>query len=216
MTHGIVLSSVFLVIMVIMTHHIITHVKRVKRQRGQCADNTPSVYNSFLTPTECQRLIQAAQRVGLNRSTVADTDGSVTSQIRTSSHAFLQDDEPIAKRIKRKVEILTGLPASRMEQIQIVHYSPGQQYKPHYDACMDKCHLGSDLPRTETVMMYLNTVERGGCTVFPTAKTRVSPKQGRAVWWKNMDAQKNVLPCAYHGAEPVIRGEKWGATIWIR
>jgi prolyl 4-hydroxylase len=176
----------------------------------------PAIHDNMLTPDECHRVIEAAQRLGLNRSTVAEKSGNTTSTIRTSSHVFLPDSETIAQTLKRKVHHLTGVPLSRMEQIQVVQYQPGQEYKPHFDACNDGCDSGKDMPRTETVMFYLNTVEEGGHTRFPQAGVSVQPRQGRAVHWYNIDDQKQNLPCSFHGADPVIRGEKWGATVWIR
>ena len=176
----------------------------------------PSIYDTMLTPDQCQRVIEAAQRLGLNRSTVAEKTGNTTSTIRTSSHVFLPDSEPIAQTLKHKVHTLTGVPLSRMEQIQVVQYQPGQEYKPHFDACNDGCDGGKDMPRTQTVMFYLNTVEQGGYTRFPNAGVSVQPRQGRAVHWYNIDDNKKNLPCSFHGADPVIRGEKWGATVWIR
>jgi len=176
----------------------------------------PKVHDNVLTPGECQRVIQAAQRLGLHRSTVAESTGNTTSAIRTSSHVFLPDTDPIAQTLKTKVHQLTGVPHARMEQVQVVHYHPGQLYKPHFDACNDGCDGGKDMPRTETVMFYLNTVEYGGHTRFPEAGVSVAPKQGRAVQWYNIDDNNHNLPCSFHGADPVIRGEKWGATVWIR
>jgi prolyl 4-hydroxylase len=176
----------------------------------------PKIHDNILTPGECERVIQAAQRLGLERSTVAEKSGNQTSGIRTSSHVFLLDSDPIAQTLKSKVHQLTGVSPSRMERVQVVHYRPGQEYKPHFDACNDGCDGGKDMPRTQTVMFYLNTVDQGGHTRFPNAGVSVAPKQGRAVHWYNIDNNKQNLPCAFHGADPVRRGEKWGATVWIR
>jgi prolyl 4-hydroxylase len=150
----------------------------------------PVIHDNMLTPDECQRVIEAAQRLGLVRSTVAEKSGNQTSAIRTSSHVFLPDI-PITQTLKAKVRKITNIPPERMEQIQVVHYQPGQEYKPHFDACNDGCDGGKDMPRTQTVMFYLNTVEHGGHTRFPKAGVSVQPRQGRAVHWHNMDDQKH-------------------------
>lgn len=39
----------------------------------------PSIYDTMLTPDQCQRVIEAAQRLGLNRSTVAEKTGNTIS-----------------------------------------------------------------------------------------------------------------------------------------
>ena len=103
-----------------------------------------------------------------------------------------------------------------MENVQVLHYLPGQEYKPHFDACNDGCDGGKNMPRVATVYIYLNDVDEGGHTRFPHIGYGVPPKRGRAVQWFNIDRDKKNLPCSLHGGDPVIRGEKWGATVWIR
>lgn len=178
----------------------------------------PRVYDNILSPGECERVIQRAKSLGLHRSTVVNkkANSGTRDSIRTSSHVFLPRGDPVGDMVKHTAQTLTGVPISRMEDVQVLHYLPGQQYKPHYDACNNGCDGGKDMPRTQTVMFYLNTVEEGGHTRFPNVGVSVAPKQGRAVHWYNIDNNKQNLPCAFHGADPVRRGEKWGATVWIR
>ena len=178
----------------------------------------PKIHDTVLSPEECERVIQRAKSLGLHRSTVVhkNTHSGTHDSIRTSSHVFLPKADPVGDMVKHKAHRLTGIPISRMEDVQVVHYLPGQQYKPHYDACNNGCDGGKNMPRTQTVMFYLNDVDQGGHTRFPTAGVSVEPKQGRAVHWYNIDDTNQNLPCAFHGADPVIRGEKWGATVWIR
>ncbi|MDB5965471.1 MAG: 2-oxoglutarate-dependent dioxygenase, partial [Polaromonas sp.] len=54
----------------------------------------------------------------------------------------------------------------------------------------------------------------GGATVFPVLGLRVAPKRGTAVFFSYPRAH----PCSLslHGGEPVIAGEKWIATKWLR
>jgi len=186
-------------------------------RKGDCL--RPEVHENFLTPAECTEIIQRAKELGLDRSAVTSTtDGSGTIEAsRTSTQVFLPDDDPVARRLTDKVASFLRVPPNRMEQIQVLHYGPGQKYEPHYDACNDGCDAGSDLPRVATFFIYLNDVEEGGETAFPMLGVGVAPKTGRACHWYNIDTRTGVnLPCALHGGSPVIRGEKWACNIWIR
>jgi len=204
---GTLLSSSILVLL----------LRRCNSTRPRC--DAPVIYDHVLSPEMCRAIIRRAQDLGPRRSTVVQKrpgESRVTSS-RTSSHVFLPPNDPIGNMVKAKVAALTGRSVRDMEDVQVVHYLPGQEYKPHYDACLDGCDRGRDMPRTETVYMYLNEPHAGGHTSFPTVGVRVSPKTGRAVHWYNMDKKtRKKLPCSYHGADPVIACEKWGCNVWIR
>ena len=179
----------------------------------------PRVVDGFLTPQECQQVIQSAQRLGLERSTVVrhQPGRDRVDDSRTSSQVFLPPGDPAGDMVKARVSQLTGDPVSRMENVQVLRYGPGEEYKPHFDACDDGCDGGRNMPRKATVYIYLNEVERGGHTRFPKAGVKVQPKAGRAVHWYNMDRRtKKNITCSFHGADPVLRGEKWGCNVWIR
>ena len=166
----------------------------------------------FLTPDECEDVRAAALRKGLNRSTVVDS--ADLSSDRTSSTVFLTEaDAPVVGAVFAKVSALTGAPRSRMEDLQVIRYEPGQKYEAHYDPCF-KCN-GSSLLREYTVLMYLNDDFEGGSTDFPLAKASVTPVRGMAAVFKSMHEDKIVKDSKHRGA-PVKRGTKWAATVWIR
>jgi prolyl 4-hydroxylase len=64
--------------------------------------------------------------------------------------------------------------------------------------------------------MYLNTVESGGETIFPTAGLTIRPRQGDALLFYNVYANGELDPESLHGSSPVLAGEKWVATKWVR
>ncbi len=177
----------------------------------------PTVVENFLSPRECDAVIHRARQIGLHPSTVTHrVHNNRKDSSRTSSNVFLHRDEPLGLKIKQKVSKYTGVDIRRMEDVQVVHYLPGQEYKPHFDACNDFCNGGKNLPRTQTMYIYLNDVEEGGCTSFPNVGVSVEPKKGRAVCWYNTDKEMKILPESLHAADPVLRGEKWGCNVWIR
>jgi hypothetical protein len=64
--------------------------------------------------------------------------------------------------------------------------------------------------------VYLNDVQEGGETVFPDRDVTVRPKRGRAVMFRNLLADGSPDVHSLHAGMPVLAGEKWLATSWIR
>jgi prolyl 4-hydroxylase len=66
-----------------------------------------------------------------------------------------------------------------------------------------------------TLIMYLNSTEKGGETIFPDANVAITPKKGNAVLFYNCLPCGKEDPLTLHGGSPVVQGEKWIATKWI-
>ena len=181
------------------------------REERVCA--APVRHVAFLTPDECAGVIRAARAHGLRRSQVVGQRRDEISAIRTSYQVFLPHDLPEIEPIVAKAEALLGCSRRDFEEVQVVRYRPGQKYEAHYDSDDD---VNSLLLRSDTLLMFLNTVEAGGHTEFPKLGTSVKPRTGMALHWKNIDSHGRILPCAFHGGMPVLRGEKWIATFWRR
>lgn len=179
------------------------------------------VFGNVLTPDECDALIAAA-KPRLNRSlTVATkTGGEELNADRTSSGMFFRRDEnEVVKTLERRLAALTHWPIENGEGLQILHYHPGAEYKPHYDY-FDPNELGTPTilkrggQRVATIVMYLNEPEKGGGTTFPDIGLEVAPKRGNAVYFSYSRAHTSSK--SLHGGAPVIAGEKWVATKWLR
>jgi prolyl 4-hydroxylase len=65
-----------------------------------------------------------------------------------------------------------------------------------------------------TLVMYLNTPQQGGATVFPDAGLEVAPVRGSAVFFSY--DRPHAITKTLHGGAPVLAGEKWVATKWMR
>jgi len=178
-----------------------------------------ALYNKFLTDVECAFLIWMAQDK-LERCTVMDnSDGtSVVDTYRTSyGMCFKVGENPIVDYVEKKISAITGYPIENGEGIQILRYRVGQEYRPHFDY-FDPQYPGTQKEaknnRVCTVLMYLNTPDSGGATVFPDANVEIAPKQGAALVFSYDTPTKDTL--TLHGGAPVLEGEKWVATKWIR
>ena len=62
--------------------------------------------------------------------------------------------------------------------------------------------------------MYLNTPERGGATTFPDIALDVAPRTGNALFFAYDRPHPDTK--TRHGGAPVLAGEKWIATKWLR
>lgn len=179
------------------------------------------VFGDFLSAEECDGLIAAATPK-LQRSLTIDTKtgGEELNAARTSRGMFFQRGEnPLVTRIEARIARLLAWPVENGEGIQVLHYHPGAEYKPHHDY-FDPAEPGTPTilkrggQRVATVLMYLNEPEKGGGTTFPDVHLEVAPKRGNAVFFSY--DKPHVSTRTLHGGAPVIAGEKWIATKWLR
>jgi len=148
------------------------------------------------------------------------TGGSEVHAARTSDGMFFERGEtPLIDRIERRIATLLNWPLDHGEGLQILRYRPGAQYKPHNDY-FDPEQPGTPKiverggQRVGTLVMYLNTPQQGGATVFPDAGLEVAPVRGSAVFFSY--DRPHAITKTLHGGAPVLAGEKWVATKWMR
>ena len=128
--------------------------------------------HNVLWPEEMEHLMELG-RQDLERSTVVGEQGaSVESSVRTSKGTFIgRLADPIVKRIEERISRLTMVPVENGEDIQLLEYELGQEYKRHpdyFDAQYTDSYNGDQ--RHVTVLMYLTNVTEGGETIFPHGK----------------------------------------------
>ena len=179
------------------------------------------VLGDFLSPEECDGLIEGAKpRMARSLTVETKSGGEELNADRTSNGMFYtRAENELIARIERRLAQLTRWPVENGEGLQILHYRPGAEYKPHYDY-FDPNEPGTPTilqrggQRVATIIMYLHEPEKGGGTVFPDVKLEVAPKQGNAVFFSYNRA--HPASKSLHGGTPVIAGEKWIATKWLR
>lgn len=179
------------------------------------------VLQDLLDPEECRALIEAA-RPRMARSLTVDvkTGGEELHQDRTSDGMFFtRGESALISRIEARIATFLNWPVENGEGLQVLRYGPGAEYRPHYDY-FDPAEPGTPTilqrggQRVATLVMYLNEPEAGGATVFPDISLKVVPQQGSAVFFSY--AQAHPASRTLHGGEPVLQGEKWIATKWLR
>lgn len=185
---------------------------------------SPAIFrvDDLLNVEECRLLRYCGSR-HLQRSQVADplTGDSLHAGLRTSRDAnFVPSLEDVSLRLiqLRFAAAAGNPPLSHFEPLVVLHYAPGEQYRPHRDylSPSDPGLVGPGGQRATTVCCYLNDGMHGGATLFPKVGVRVQPCRGSAVVFDNLRPDGQPDPTSLHAGEPVRFGEKWLATSWIR
>ncbi|KAK9285429.1 hypothetical protein L1049_024622 [Liquidambar formosana] len=92
-------------------------------------------------------------------------------------------------------------------------------------------HEGERECEVASFLLYLSDVEEGGETMFPFENgldvdvnydyrkcigLKVKPRQGDGLLFYSLFPNGTIDPTSLHGSCPVIKGQKWVATKWIR
>lgn len=179
------------------------------------------VLGGLLSDEECDALIEAARpRMSRSLTVALQTGGQEVNDDRTSQGMFFSRAESeLVARVEARIARLVGWPAENGEGIQVLQYGPGAEYKPHYDY-FDPLDPGTPSvlrrggQRVGTVVMYLSEPEKGGATTFTDVQLEVAPKRGNAVFFSY--DRPHAVTRTLHAGAPVIAGEKWIATKWLR
>lgn len=179
------------------------------------------VFGNVLADEECEALIAAAApRMARSQTVVTATGGAEVNRVRTSQGMFFERGESdLVRRIEARIAKLLRWPLENGEGLQVLHYVPGTEYKPHYDyfdpdAAGTPAILRRGGQRVATLVMYLNEPEKGGGTAFPDVHFEVAPKRGNAVFFSFERPHPSTH--TLHAGMPVLAGEKWIATKWLR
>lgn len=199
------------------------------------------VIDNFLSPQDCQAIIELSQSQGLQLSSLHS--GATAKQTRdlssrSSSNTWLSRDtnELTEKIYKQAAQVMNIDPElfqkfhessahhhSIAESLQVVRYKKGgEEYQPHHDFVYPSINHRYQPTRFATLLIYLNNVPDGGETRFPRAVNNynaqgleIKPKVGQAVLFYNMLEDGNVDDLSQHGSNPTTEHEKWLANLWV-
>ena len=179
------------------------------------------VFANLLSDAECDEIVQlASARLARSETVQIETGSSEINEARTSEGMFFERGEhPVCARLEARLAALLSWPIENGEGLQVLRYRPGAEYKPHYDY-FDPAQPGTPTilkrggQRVASIVCYLNPPTRGGATIFPDVQLDVAPVKGNAVFFSYDRA--HPVTRSLHGGAPVIEGEKWVATKWLR
>jgi len=180
-----------------------------------------AVFSNFCSAAECDALIEAARpHMQRSRTVQTLTGGEELNADRTSNGMFFRRGEiELVARLEARMARLLNWPVENGEGLQVLQYGVGAQYRPHYDY-FDPSQAGTPRilqrggQRLGTMLIYLSNPVRGGATTFPDAGLDVMPQHGHAVFFGYDRSQPSTK--TLHGGAPVLEGEKWVATKWLR
>ncbi|MBC7919080.1 MAG: 2OG-Fe(II) oxygenase [Rhodoferax sp.] len=182
-----------------------------------------AVLDDLFGMDECDELVRLS-RIKLQRSTIVDPlTGRETVIAERSSYGtfFNAGETAFISQLEARIATVMNWPAENGEGLQILNYQVGAEYKPHFDYFPpgdpgSAVHLAKGGQRVSTLVIYLNDVEGGGETMFPEVGISVTPKKGSAVYFEYCNSRGQIDPLSLHCGVPVVAGEKWIATKWMR
>lgn len=181
------------------------------------------LFGNLLSGSECDALVEMS-RARLEPSRMINSERGTfdLGEARTSEGTYFERAaNPLIADIETRIERLLGVPEARGEPIQVLHYTTGAEYRPHFDFFNTEKPgsqrvLSQGGQRVGTLILYLNNVEAGGSTVFPKVALDVLPKKGCGLFFSYANADGELDRNTLHGGSPVLAGEKWIATKWFR
>lgn len=180
-------------------------------------DGTPWVitFDSFLSDEECEKLIELGYDGGYEGSENGTFDGKELT-LGSSESAWCDEScqkDPMVKSLMSRIQSITQVPEENSELLLISKFEQGQFYQVQHDFITQQTYRNSG-PRVLTFIFFLNDVEEGGKTRFPSLDVTIAPKKGRAILWPNSlsdDCYKQEKMTS-HEALPVTKGKKFTAT----
>ena len=177
---------------------------------------------NFLTKNDCKLLTAIIEQESKPATLHKDggRDERYQSENRTSNTVTLSyHDHDFYLKIDRKITEVMDLHPFSGEAMHGQKYEIGEFYKEHNDYFIPSeletycCWMGQ---RTWTTMLYLNDVEEGGETYFPSIDLKLKPTEGTLIIWNNLnkDGSNNIY--SRHEALPPISGKKYIITKWWR
>lgn len=186
------------------------------RPVGRQLSTFPEVwaFDRFASPAECHYLIETAEPL-LEQSVVVDpcTGQPRPHPIRTSEGAVFPwvSADLVITALNQRMAAASGSEAECGEPLQILRYRPGQEYRPHLDALP----TGGN-QRVLTMLVYLNEGYEGGETFFTRTGLKFAGKKGDGLLFRNARSGGIPDPNTQHAGLPVVSGEKFIASRWIR
>lgn len=192
---------------------------------GRYVSESPrvGVIERFLAPEMCDWLIARA-RPNLGPARVYDpSTGIHSSAVRTNSefHIGTFTSDLIVMLLQHRIAALTQLKLAGMEACTILHYAPGEEFKPHadyFDITKDENAriVAAEGQRVLTFLICLNEEFTGGETEFPHLRWRFRGRRGDALWFVNITQDFAPDPRTLHAGLPPRSGEKWMFSQWVR
>jgi hypothetical protein len=190
--------------------------------RWQSESPRIGVCEGFLPAAFCDWIVERA-KPKLEAARVKDPErGAQQAGYRSNSGAgfSLLESDLVLQLVNARVAAATGLPLANQEPTNVLHYLPGEEYRPHHDfitrSPQNEPELRTSGQRAVTALVYLNEDYEGGETDFPELAWKYRGRKGDALLFWNLTPQGEPEPRTLHAGLPPSSGEKWLYSKWIR
>ena len=190
--------------------------EKVGKVRPKIISRDPyiALHPGLFSAAECRYLMILGTPWMEKASVLSLTGEARMDNVRDASAAHIPPvaEDLVVQEINRCIAMATDTEPGWGEPLNILRYTPGQQYKPHHDGTSpDNVSV-----RNLTALIWLNDQFEGGETDFPKIKVRVRGSVGDMLVFRNVLMNGDFDPRMIHAGLPVTEGVKWMASRWIR
>lgn len=198
-------------------------MKRTTLADEESATPLPRWVDGFLSESLCNEILDELEVTLWKPSTVSyRLDGGKSrhglSRRRRSETAheewFSPELKLILRQIEKRIARLLGLRAYCHESWQALRYGRGDKFMEHFDVGHGDDGLHRE--RERSIVIYLNSPDRGGSTTFRELGLKVEARCGRLLTWKNLLPNGEIDLTMLHASAPVVRGIKTVLVTWVR
>ncbi len=196
--------------------------ERPFERRVECGAPRIETIPDFLPGWVCAHVMRRAAPA-LERARVVDeAGGESVRDVRTNSVTSfgIADSDPLLELVNLRAARAAGLPPEHAEGLGVLHYRPGETYRPHYDYIPETPENAGQLAargqRVRTLLVYLNDGFEGGETDFPSLGLRLRPPPGTALLFSSVTADGALDRATLHAGLPPRSGDKWLISKWFR
>lgn len=177
------------------------------------------IYPQAVAPEICEYVIaHSASRLGPSLVYDPVEARMMRDPLRTSATASLSpiDLDLALIALNRLIARAAGCDEENGEFLSVLHYAPGQQYRPHLDCIPPGPDFDKSGQRAKTALLFLNDDYEGGETRFTEVGLNVRGRRGDILVFSNLTEGGEIDRAARHAGLPVTSGAKWIASKWFR
>jgi prolyl 4-hydroxylase len=123
-------------------------------------------------------------------------------------------EDEVVVRIEERIAAFAMIPADHGEGMQILRYTRGQKYDPHFDYFQDDENVKHGGQRVATVLMYLSDVDKGGETVFPKGEPLAAEYRAQRTHGGDGDGVSKRFPSSCAAGKAHVAPRKGSALLF--
>ena len=184
-----------------------------------------AVIERFAAPEICRWLIERARSGLVRAQTIDPKTGRAHYEDIARTNSCCPFDvahmDMVLVMLRARIARLTQLPILGFEDSQVLHYAPGEEFRPHFDFLDTRepghaAAVAAGGQRVLTFLVYLNEGYDAGETAFPQLGWRYKGRTGDALLFYNATPDGAPDRRTLHAGTATTRGEKYLFSQWVR